>query len=175
MTKPKDYKPENFKTVRLFDKTLDLATELVAHFDKQGYKSSWTSVVDAGIQLMHSTLIDENYTLASKAELEAQRAEIDANRAFDIGTAIAAFLSVVCAAKIDMRGCEMAYLPAVDAIAISLPDIPDTLFHAAGADPVTIANVATEQLLSRGYVQDDGTRIVDMDRLLGETPVREGA
>ena len=34
-----------------------------------------------------------------------------------------------------------------------------------------IANVVTEQLRSRGYIQDDGTGtvIVDMDQILGKT------
>ena len=62
----------------------------------------------------------------------------------------------------------MAYHPEVDAIGIRLPGIPDTLIHAGGANPVAIANVVTEQLRSRGYVQDDGTMIVDMDLLLGQ-------
>ena len=111
--------------------------------------------------MQHASMIDKNFELVSRAEL-------DETRAHDIGTSIAAFLAALCSAKFDMTGCEMAYQPSVDAIGIRLPDIPDTLFGASGADPVTIANVVAKQLASRGYMQDDGTKIVDMALLLGE-------
>ena len=159
-------KPKVFRTIRLFDKTLELASELIADFEKQGLRASWTSVTNTAIQLMHSTMIDKNFTLVSNAEL-AER------RAYDVGTSIAAILGALCSAKVDMTGCELAYHPAVDAIGIRLPDIPDTLIHAGSADPAAIANVVTEQLRSRGYIQDDGGSIVDMDLLLGET-AKEG-
>ena len=159
-------KPKGFKTIRLFDKTLALATELVDNFAKQGYKSSWTSVVNTSVQLMHSALIDENFTLVSRAEL-------DKTRAYDIGTSIAAVLGALASAKMNMLGCELSYLPAVDAICIRLPDVPDVLIHAGGANPAAIANVITDQLRSRGYIQDDGAVFVDMDQILG-APVREG-
>ena len=68
-----------------------------------------------------------------------------------------------------MSGCLLSYLPAVDAICVSLDAIPDTLIHAGGADPTAIANVIAKQLRSRGYMQDDGTVFVDMDQLLEKT------
>ena len=154
-------KPKNFRTVRIFDKALKQSNELIEDFEKQGLKASWTSVINTAIQLLHSTQIDKNFTLVSRAEL-------DNTRAFDVGTSIAAVIGALCSAKFDMTGCEMAYHPEVDAIGIRLPGIPDTLIHAGGANPVAIANVVTEQLRSRGYVQDDGTMIVDMDLLLGQ-------
>ena len=73
--------------------------------------------------------------------------------------------------KFDMTGCEMAYHPAVDAIAVfvlpKIPDAPDTLIHAGKARTLLEqcnANVVHEaQLASRGYVQDDGTwKLPDM-------------
>ena len=68
-----------------------------------------------------------------------------------------------------MSGCLLSYLPAVDAICVSLDAIPDTLIHAGGADPTAIANVIAKQLRSGGYMQDDGTVFVDMDQLLEKT------
>ena len=160
--KPKSYIPEHFKTVRLFDKALKQSTEMIEDFARQGLTASWTSVTNTAIQLMHATVIDKNFELVSRAEL-------DETRARDIGTSIAAFIGALCSAGFDMTGCEIAYHPVVDAIGIRLPNIPDTLIHAGGADPAAIANVVTAQLQSRGYVQDDGGSIVDMDRLLEKT------
>ena len=163
MTKPKrkSYIPDNFRTVRLFDKALEQSNELIEDFKKQGLTASWTSVTNTAIQLMHSTMIDKNFTLVSRAEL-------DETRAHDIGTSIAAFLAALCSAKLNMTGCELSYHPSVDAIGIRLPDIPDTLVSASGVNPVLIANVVSKQLASRGYMQDDGTEIVDMTLLLGQ-------
>ena len=163
MTKPKrkSYIPDNFRTVRLFDKALKQSNELIEDFKKQGLTASWTSVTNTAIQLMHSTMLDKNFTLISRAEL-------DETRAHDIGTSIAAFLAALYSAGFDMKGCEMAYHPAADAIGIRLPNISDTLFGASHVNPVTIANVVSKQLASRGYMQDDGTKIVDMALLLGK-------
>ena len=86
-----------------------------------------------------------------------------------MGTCIAAILGALCSAKVDMSGCQLAYLPQVDAINVRMDSIPDILVHAGGADPAAIANVVTEQLRSRGYIQDDGTVFVDMDQILGRT------
>ena len=66
-----------------------------------------------------------------------------------------------------MRGCQMGYLPEVDAVTIGLDAIAPILIHAGGADPAKIANVVKAQLLERGYLQDDGTVVVDMEKLLG--------
>ena len=153
---------EKFKAIRLTGKSLDLATELIEDFRLKGLRASWTSVVDTAVPLLHAQLHSNSYTVVSNVEL-AER------RAYDVGTSIAAILSALCSAKVDMTGCQLAYHPAVDAIGIRLDAIPDTLIHAGGADPAAIANVVADQLHSRGYLQDDGTVFVDMDQLLERT------
>ena len=152
---------EDFKAVRLKGRSLALATELIEDFRLKGLRATWTSVVDTSIPLLHAQLHGQNYTMVSNAEL-AER------RAYDVGTSVAAVLGALCSAKVDMTGCQLAYYPEFDAIGIRLDAIGDTLIHAGGADPAVIANVVAKQLASRGYMQDDGTKIVDMALLLGE-------
>ena len=155
---------EDFKAVRLKGRSLALATELIEDFRLKGLRATWTSVVDTSIPLLHAQLHGQNYTMVSNAEL-AER------RAYDVGTSVAAVLGALCSAKVDMTGCQLAYYPEFDAICVSLDAIPDTLIHAWGADPAMIANVVSDQLRSRGYLQDDGagTVVVDMDQILGKT------
>ena len=157
---------DKIKMIRLTGKSLDLATELIEDFRQQGLRASWTSVVDAAIPLMYATMIDKNFTLVSNAELAE-------TRAYDVGTSIAVILGVLYSAKVDMTGCQLRYLPEVDAISIHLDAIGDNFIHAGGAAPASIANVVKDQLVSRGYLGDGGTVVVDMDLLLG-APVREG-
>ena len=159
-------KPKNFRTVRIFDKALKQSNELIEDFEKQGLKASWTSVVNTAIQLLHSTQIDKNFTLVSRAEL-------DNTRAFDVGTSIAAVIGALCSAKFDMTGCEMAYHPEVDAIGIRMDAIDDVLIFNGGAAPAQIANVVTQVLRERGYLKDDGTDVVDMEQILGKTTANQ--
>ena len=84
-------------------------------------------------------------------------------------TSIAAILGALVSSGVNMSGCQLGYLPKVDAIGIRLDAVADILIHAGGADPAGIANVVQSQLRSRGYLQDDGTVFVDMDLLLGKT------
>ena len=153
---------DKIKMIRLKGKSLDLADELVQDFKKQGLRATWTSVVNSAIPLMHATMISKRFTMVSNAEL-AER------RAYDVGTSIAAILGALCLAKVDMSGCQLGYLPEVDAIGIRLDAVPDILIHAGGADPAMIGNVVKDQLVSRGYIRDGGTIVVDMDQLLGKT------
>ena len=153
---------DKIKMIRLKGKSLDLADELVQDFKKQGLRATWTSVVNSAIPLMHATMISKRFTMVSNAEL-AER------RAYDVGTSIAAILGALCLAKVDMSGCQLGYLPEVDAIGIRLDAVPDILIHAGGADPAMIGNVVKDQLENRGYIRDGGTVVVDMDRLLGKT------
>jgi hypothetical protein len=149
------------RMVRVSGKSLGLASELLEHFKGKGYRSTMTSVVDTAVPILHAVTLGR-YTMVSDAEV-AER------RAYDVGTCIAAILGALCSAKVDMSGCQLAYLPQVDAINVRMDSIPDILVHAGGADPAAIANVVTEQLRSRGYIQDDGTVFVDMDQILGRT------
>ena len=149
------------RMVRVSGKSLGLASELLEHFKGKGYRSTMTSVVDTAVPILHAVTLGR-YTMVSDAELAERRAH-------DVGTCIAAILSALCSAKVDMSGCQLAYLPQVDAINVRMDSIPDILVHAGGADPAAIANVVTEQLRSRGYIQDDGTVFVDMDQILGRT------
>ena len=149
------------KMVRVSGKSLGLASELLEHFKGKGYRSTMTSVVDTAVPILHAVTLGK-YTMVSDAELAERRAH-------DVGTCIAAILGALCSAKVDMSGCQLAYLPQVDAINVRMDSIPDILVHAGGADPAAIANVVTEQLRSRGYIQDDGTVFVDMDQILGRT------
>ena len=149
------------RMVRVSGKSLGLASELLEHFKGKGYRSTMTSVVDTAVPILHAVTLGK-YTMVSDAEV-AER------RAYDVGTCIAAILGALCSAKVDMSGCQLAYLPQVDAINVRMDSIPDILVHAGGADPAAIANVVTEQLRSRGYIQDDGTVFVDMDQILGRT------
>ena len=153
---------DKIKMIRLKGKSLDLADELVQDFKKQGLRATWTSVVNSAIPLMHATMISKRFTMVSNAEL-AER------RAYDVGTSIAAILGALCLAKVDMSGCQLGYLPEVDAIGIRLDAVPDILIHAGGADPAMIGNVVKDQLENRGYIRDGGTVVVDMDQLLGKT------
>ena len=155
-------KPEVFKSIRLSGRTLDLANELIADFQTRGLRASYTSVINASVPLMHHAMIGKGYKLWSNAEIAERRAR-------DVGTSIAVVLATLCSAKISMLGCELAYYPEVDAIGIRLDTIGDTLIDAQGADPVAVANVVTEQLRTRGYLQDDGAQFVDMDQLLQRT------
>ena len=43
----------------------------------------------------------------------------------------------------------------------------DIFMPIGGLDPAVIANIVKAQLLNRGYLKEDGTVIVDMDKLLG--------
>ena len=72
-----------------------------------------------------------------------------------------------------MSGCQLGYHSSVDAISIRLNATGDFLIHAGGGDPATIANVGKSHLLEHGYLNHDGTVLVDMDLLLG-APVKEG-
>ena len=90
------------------------------------------------------------------------------HRAQDVGTSIAAILGALCLAKVNMSGCQLGYLPQVDAIDIRLDAVADIiLVHAGGADPVRIANIVKDKLGAGGYLQDDGVTVVDMEQLLG--------
>ena len=151
---------DKIKMIRLQGKSLDLANELLEDFRQQGLRASWTSVVDAAIPLMHATMISKKFTLVSNTKLAE-------TRAYDVGTSIAAILGALCSAKVDMSGCQLRYLPEVDAISVHLDAISDTLIHAGGADPASIANVVKNQLRNRGYLGDGGTVVVDMEKLLG--------
>ena len=163
--KPKSYIPDNFKTVRLFDKALKQSTEMIEDFKNQGHMASFTSVTNTAINLMHSTMIDKNFTLVSNAEI-AER------KAYDVGNCIAIVLATLCSAKVDMTGCQLAYYPEVDAIGIRLDAIGDTLIYTAGSSPSLIANVVNQVLRERGYLKDDGTDVVDMEQLFsGEAPI----
>ena len=149
------------RMVRVSGKSLGLASELLEHFKGKGYRSTMTSVVDTAVPILHAVTLGK-HTMVSDAEVAERRAH-------DVGTCIAAILGALCSAKVDMSGCQLAYLPQVDAINVRMDSIPDILVHAGGADPAAIANVVTEQLRSRGYIQDDGTVFVDMDQILGRT------
>ena len=163
MPKDKDRKPANFKSVRIFDKALRQSTEMIEDFQRQGHTASWTSVVNTALNLMHSTMMDKNFTLVSNREI------ID-RRAYDVGNCVAIVLATLCSAKVSMAGCQLAYFPEVDAIGIKMDAIDDVLIYTGGADPAAIANVVTDQLRTRGYLQgDDGAQFVDMDQLLQRT------
>ena len=149
------------KMIRLGGASLDRATELVQDFKKKGYRSTYSSIVSTAVPLLHAVTLGK-YNMVSDDEV-AER------RAYDVGTSIAAILGALCLAKVDMRGCQLGYHPSVDAITIRLDATGDILIHAGGADPAMIANVVKTQLLEGGYLQDDGTVLVDMDKLLGET------
>ena len=150
---------DSLKMIRLTGKSLDLANELVEEFNKKGYRSSFTAVVNSAVPLLHGVTLGGYNVVSYAAQLE--------ERAQDVGTSIAAILGALCLAKVDMSGCQLGYHPSVDAITIRLDATGDILVHAGGADPARIANVVKTQLLSGGYLQDDGTVIVDMEKLLG--------
>ena len=76
-------------------------------------------------------------------------------------------LAALYSAKVDMSGCQLGYLPEVEAIAIRLDATGDIFMPIGGLDPAVIANIVKAQLLNRGYLKEDGTVIVDMDKLLG--------
>ena len=152
---------EDFKAVRLKGRSLALATELIEDFRLKGLRATWTSVVDTSIPLLHAQLHGQNYTMVSNAEL-AER------RAYDVGTSVAAILGALCTAQVDMSGCQLGYIEEVEAIVIRLEATGDILMPIGGLDPTLIANVVKTQLLNRGYLNDDGAVIVDMEKLLGE-------
>ena len=166
MPKAKDYKPGNFRTVRLFDKALVQSTEMIKDFERQGHTASWTSVTNTAINLMHATMIDKKFTLVSSAEI-AER------RAYDVGNCIAIVLGTLCSAKVDMTGCQLLYYTEVDAIGIRMDAIDDVLIFNGGAAPAQIANVVTQVLRERGYLKDDGTDVVDMEQILGKTTANQ--
>ena len=151
------------KMIRLGGASLDLATELVQDFKKKGYRSTYSSIVDTAVPILYAVTLGA-YNVVSDDDV-AER------RAYDVGTSIASILGALCLAKVDMRGCQLGYHPAVDAITIRLDATGDILLHAGGADPARIANVVKTQLLERGYLHDDGTVLVDMEKLLG-APVK---
>ena len=151
------------KMIRLTGKSLDLANELIDEFKRKGYRSSWTAVVDSSIPLLHGVTLG-GYNVVSYAEQLEQRIH-------DVGTSIAAVIGALCSARVDMAGCQLGYLPEVDAMGIRLDAVADIiLVHAGGGDPAAIGNVVADQLRSRGYLADDGTGtvVVDMDQLLGK-------
>ena len=132
---------------------------------EEGYRSTYSSVVDTAVPILHAVTLGK-YNLVSDAEV-AER------RAYDLGGAIATMLAALCSAKVDMSGCQLGYLPEVEAIAIRLDATGDIFMPIGGLDPVMIANVVKAQLLDRGYpTTDDGTVLVDMEKLLG--PPEEG-
>ena len=150
---------DSLKMIRLTGKSLDLANELVEEFNKKGYRSSFTAVVNSSVPLLHSVTLGGYNVVSYAAQLE--------QRAQDVGTSIAAILGALCLAKVNMSGCQLGYHPSVDAITIRLDATGDMLIHAGGADPAMIANVVKAKLLEGGYLQDDGTVTVDMQKLLG--------
>ena len=149
------------KMIRLGGESLELAARLVQDFKKKGYRSTYSSVVDTAVPILHAVTLGD-YNLVSDAEIAE-------SRAFDLGGAIATMLAALCSAKVDMSGCQLGYLPEVEAIAIRLDATGDILMPIGGLDPAMIANIVKAQLLDRGYLKEDGTVIVDMDKLLGET------
>ena len=155
--------PAYFKAIRLSGKPLDLANELIADFATRGLRASYTSVINAAIPLMHHAMIGKGYKLWSNAEIAEQRANAT-------GNCVATVLTTLCRAQVSMAGCELAYYPEVDAIGIRLDAIGDTLINCGGADPAAVANVVTERLREKGYLQGDGgAQFVDMDQLLQRT------
>ena len=153
------------KMIRLGGESLELAARLVLDFKKKGYRSTYSSVVDTAVPILHAVTLGK-YNLVSDAEV-AER------RAYDLGGAIATMLAALCSAKVVMSGCQLGYLPEVEAIAIRLDATGDIFMPIGGLDPVMIANVVKAQLLDRGYpTTDDGTVLVDMEKLLG--PPEEG-
>ena len=150
---------DGLKMIRLTGESLELSNELVEEFKKKGYRSSWTAVVDSAVRLLHGVTL-RGYNVVAYADQLEQRAQ-------DVGTSIAAILGALCLAKVNMSGCQLGYLPQVDAISIRLNATGDILVHAGGADPAKIANVVKDQLRAGGYLQDDGVTVVDMEQLLG--------
>ena len=151
------------KMIRLTGKSLELSNDLVVEFQRKGYRSSWTAVVDSAVKLLHGVTLGGDHVAAHSEQLE--------QRAYDVGTSIAAILGALCLAKVNMSGCELAYHASVDAISIRLNATGDILIHAGGANPASIANNVKARLLEGGYLNDDGTVMVDMDKLLG-APVK---
>ena len=133
MTTPKrkSYIPDNFKTVRLFDKALVQSTEIIKDFERQGHTASWTSVTNRAINLMHSTMIDKKFTVVSTAEIVERRAN-------DVGNCIAIVLGTLCLANVSMSGCQLVYYQEADAIGIRMDAIDDVLIFCGGAAPARI-------------------------------------
>ena len=152
---------DKVKSIRLSGASLELARELIQEFKSKGYRSNWTSVVDTAVPILHSVTIGK-YNLVSDDQI-AER------RAWDIGSAIATMLAALCSAKVDMTGCQLAYVPEIEAMAIRLDATGDIFMPIGGLDPAMIANVVKSQLVNRGYLGDGGTVIVDMDQLLERT------
>ena len=154
------------KMIRLGGKSLGLATALVEDFQKKGYRSTYSSIVDSAVPILYAVTLGK-YNLVSDAGVAERRAA-------DVGQSIATILGALCSAKVDMSGCQLGYIPEVDAITIRLAATGGDIFiHAGGGDPATIANVVKSHLLEHGYLKnDDGTVLVDMDLLLG-APVKE--
>ena len=149
-----------FKMARVGGEALPLAEELIEEFKAKGYRGSLAGVVEAGVKVLHSHVLGGYHLLSHAESLE--------HRAQDVGTSIATILGALCLAKVDMSGCQLGYHPSVDAIDIRLDAVADIiLVHAGGADPARIANIVKDQLGARGYLQDDGVTVVDMEQLLG--------
>ena len=148
------------KMIRLGGASLELASRLVQDFKKKGYRSTYSSVVDTAVPILHAVTLGK-YNIMSDAEV-AER------RAYDLGRGIATTLAALCTAQVDMSGCQLGYIEEVEAIVIRLEATGDILMPIGGLDPTLIANVVKTQLLNRGYLKDDGTVIVDMEKLLGE-------
>ena len=150
------------KMIRLGGASLELASRLVQDFKKKGYRSTYSSVVDTAVPLLHAVTLGD-YNLVSDAMVAEQRANAT-------GNCIATVLTALCRAQVSMAGCQLAYYPEVDAVGIRLDAIGDTLINCGGADPAAVANVVTERLREKGYLQgDDGAQFVDMDQLLQRT------
>ena len=168
MTTPKrkSYIPDNFKTVRLFDKALVQSTEMIKDFERQGHTASWTSVTNAAINLMHSAMIEKKVTVVSTAEIVERRAH-------DVGNCIAILLGTLCLANVSMAGCQLLYYKEADSIGIRMDAIDDVLIYlGGGASPALVANTVNQVLRERGYMKDDGSDVVNMEQLFrGETPM----
>ena len=114
---------DRLKMIRLTGASLDLAAELVEEFNKKGYRSSFTAVVNSAIPLLHGVTLGGHNVVAYAEQLE--------QRAQDVGTSIAAILGALCLAKVDMSGCQLGYHSGVDVISIRLDATGDMLIHAA--------------------------------------------
>ena len=91
------------KMIRLGGESLELAARLVLDFKKKGYRSTYSSVVDTAVPILHAVTLGE-YNLVSDAEV-AER------RAIDVGTSIAAILGALCSAKVSMSGMPVVVSP----------------------------------------------------------------
>ena len=133
------------KMIRLTGKSLDLANELIDEFKRKGYRSRWTAVVDSSIPLLHGVTLG-GYNVVSYAEQLEQRIH-------DVGSSIAAVIGALCSDRVDMAGCQLGYLPEVDAM--GSPPGRRCRHHSRprrGGDPAAIGNVVAEQLAETGCI-----------------------